>query len=80
MPCPVCAETVKRAAVKCRFCGAEISEDARNASKSLQTASTQTSDVTAPEMQEPLRSTNNPQWWILAVIGLAVFLWLLSFM
>ncbi len=23
-PCPVCAETIKRAAAKCRFCGTEL--------------------------------------------------------
>jgi len=26
MPCPVCAETIKKAALKCRFCGADLRE------------------------------------------------------
>ena len=28
IPCPVCAETVKRAAKKCRFCGADLTSSA----------------------------------------------------
>jgi hypothetical protein len=80
MPCPVCAETIKRAAVKCRFCGSEISEDARSTSKALEAGATQASAATAPQVQVPLRATNNPQWWIFALIGVAVLLWLLSSM
>ncbi len=30
MPCPVCAETIKKAALKCRFCGADLREAAAN--------------------------------------------------
>ncbi|MBV8634021.1 MAG: PH domain-containing protein, partial [Burkholderiaceae bacterium] len=32
MPCPVCAETVKKAALKCRYCGADLREFAANRS------------------------------------------------
>ena len=80
MPCPVCAETIKRAAVKCRFCGSEIPADARSPSTALQAGGPQVGSTVPAVVQEPLRSTNNPQWWIFAVIGLAVLLWLLASM
>lgn len=69
--CPVCAEKIKRAALKCRHCGAEVPaslhQPASNAQEAIPT--------NQPELQEPLRATNNPQIWIWAV-G-AVFLLIL---
>ena len=48
-PCPVCAEMIKRAAIKCRYCGAEVEpEPTRDVAQA-------TEDVAA----EPLYGTNS---------------------
>lgn len=83
MPCPVCAETIKRAAKKCRFCGSDLSQAPVAAGAEIDaTASPRIPKQPwaasppgprkpkphhAPPPQEPLRSTDNP-WWIMWVI------------
>jgi hypothetical protein len=74
IPCPVCAETIKRAAVNCRFCGAAVPKEVRNV-----TVPSSTGSPSALLVQKPLRSTNNTgQWWIIAFVAVACLLWLLS--
>jgi uncharacterized Zn-binding protein involved in type VI secretion len=64
--CPQCAETIKRAAKQCRFCGHEISAEER---KPVLAASAATSAGNA----EPLYETNNPILpYVLATIAIVV--------
>ncbi len=70
--CDVCAETIKRAALKCRFCGAERQPGTVNtaASGSIGAGSDQApTPPTSVEHLEPLKDNNNP----VLIIGLAVF-------
>lgn len=81
--CPVCAETIKRAARKCRFCGADLATaDGASASSPSRIQSQPRIDAGAqpwassphtrhmapsPISQEPLRSTDNPARWIIII-------------
>lgn len=69
IPCPVCAETIKRAAKKCRFCNAEIKET--SCEQELQ-------NVDLPEyVPDTLQSDNAASAWsnvgCLAVLCVLVF-------
>jgi hypothetical protein len=71
--CPQCAETIKRAAKVCRYCGADVSAmtvEPSSASKD-QPAATEPAPVNH-QYQEPLRETNNPQLWLWLVGGMFI--------
>jgi predicted RNA-binding Zn-ribbon protein involved in translation (DUF1610 family) len=67
--CPQCAETIKRAATKCRFCGEAVTPPSTGERLADATAEPD-SEPSAPEYQPdqpPLEETNNPIWWMVAV-------------
>jgi hypothetical protein len=77
-PCPVCAETVKRAAKKCQFCGADLPELAARQQAAGGAPSTAESTRASVDTEPPLRATNNSIMWIVVVIGAVLLLGLLG--
>jgi hypothetical protein len=77
MPCPECAETIKRAAKHCRFCRAEIPESARTL-VTQPGAHPNNSDQSLPT--EPLRSSDNMPTIVMVIIGALLGLALISSM
>lgn len=73
--CPICAETIKRAAVKCRFCGADIEPEPDPAAADGEGAATFPNEI-SPHV-EPLKDNNNPVI-LISLIGLALFILFLA--
>lgn len=78
--CSQCAETIKRAAKVCRFCGHEqVSEQQAPAVSSVESLAISSASNNSDHLAtEPLRGTNNPQLWIFVAGGLFLLLILLG--
>lgn len=78
--CDVCAEQIKRAALKCRYCGADRDPAATVAPTSTMDAasevSAQKATAIAANVQEPLRDNNNPAI-IIGLVAFAIFVFLM---
>jgi hypothetical protein len=75
--CEVCAEPIRRAAIKCRFCGADRTAVAAahswmTSEPAPATASAGPGLVEPPPLDEPLKGTNNPQMWL--IVGAIAFI------
>jgi hypothetical protein len=85
--CPICAEKIKRAAKKCRFCGAELV--APSSTRDVRPASVEPDAISQPwergrsvaarpthraPMQPPLKATDNPQWVIWLFAGFVILM------
>lgn len=71
--CHVCAETIKRAAIKCRYCNADIPQAEETvAPQEVEHLADDTTQPIASYEAEPLRETNNPQTWL--IVGAVIFI------
>lgn len=73
--CPHCAETIRRAATKCRFCGEPVAfasdERVQEAVRGQSSHAGQATSVSQP----PLEETNNPiAWIVVSALVLVVFI------
>jgi len=83
MACPVCAEMIKRAAQKCRFCGTDT--NGQGATEPRPSPFEEPGHLivkpgpTASHLStEPLKETNNPQTWLIVGGGIFLLLTLLG--
>jgi hypothetical protein len=78
--CPHCAEVIKRAATKCRFCGEAVtpSAGASAASTSSQPPEVQPGTEEYHPDQPPLEETNNPIWWMIAAGAFLVVMMIIA--
>jgi len=77
--CPFCAELVKRAAIKCKHCGANLQkEEFRNGFQDEPSPETKNSLDGQQETIETIRETNNPQLWIFASVAVLIVLFLIG--
>ncbi|MDZ4307866.1 hypothetical protein [Allopontixanthobacter sp.] len=71
--CLECAETIRRAAKKCRYCGAtqeQLQLDAPTERTSVNLNSAEISPDHSAINEEPLRDNNNSAvWWIMGVVA-----------
>jgi hypothetical protein len=76
--CPHCAETIRRAATKCRFCGEAVTPptDPAPGINTVEAAEMQPNEY-EPD-QPPLEETNNPIWWIVAVSAFVVIMMIIA--
>jgi hypothetical protein len=76
--CPYCAETIKRAATKCRFCGEAVEPPVQNAADAGSGLISQSGGVDYQPDQPPLEETNNPVWWIIAASAFVVIMMIIA--
>lgn len=69
--CPLCAETIKAAAIKCRFCGADLTGDERNVARApvSPTPAPLPLEHTGPERVAPTVAPAHASLSALALVG-----------
>lgn len=77
--CPHCAETIKRAAAKCRFCGEAVTPSTGESSEDAsRKPDAQSGSNTYRPDQPPLEETNNPIIWMIAVSAFVVIMMIIA--
>lgn len=73
--CAVCAEKIKRAATKCRFCGSAVEASPNEMAASL--APTRPGPVSSESYHEPLRSSDSIPAWVWVLVSVVAFIFML---
>ena len=78
-PCPSCAETIKRAAARCRFCGEALTPYTGAIAAGPASTRAASASPRALVSDEPLKSSNAATGWTVVVVILAA-IWMLVMM